>query len=476
MPSHMIKRFVFSFIILILTFGTFPAITLAEEVFVFNPHYLISDAEMSDPSGLSLDQIELFLSRGTLANYTSKNVFNVEKTAAEIIWNSAQTFEINPQFLLVMLQKEQSLVEAPFPSKDQYDWAMGYSICDDCSKSDPRLQKFKGFGNQVYYSAKRIRENYLVDLERRGFTETGVGPGRESRIDGTTVIPVNNATASLYTYTPHLHGNKNFVKIWNRWFNREFVSGSVLQDTATGGIWLIQNGVRRPVTSRAAFYSRFNPASVVPINASMIERYDIGKPISFPNYSLLRSPRGTVYLIVDDFRRGFTSQEAFRAIGYSPDEIVDVSFDELSSYKEGVPITTKSVYPQGALLQNNQTGGVFFVENGLKHAIRSREILNANFQFPQFVQVNPSDLESYETDGYLKFPDGTLIAANGSPDVFVTENGKRRHIADEVTFKTYNWKWNQIVWTDERSVLIHPLGDPLTTELDEVVELETALK
>ncbi len=435
--------------------------------FSYNPENLLSDAEMVNSYSMTKKELDQFLKRGSLGTLVTPDVFGVPSTASDIIWQSSQQFELNPKFLLVLLQREQSIVEDKTPTQDQLDWAMGYAVCDDCSKSDPRIQKFKGFGKQVYYAAERISKTYLTELNTTGKTQTGIGPGIDHVIDGTVVTPANFVTSILYTYTPHLSGNKNFVKIWDRWFTREYPSGSLLQDTKTGGIWLIKNGIRRPIQSRAAFHSRFNENQIVQAVTSEIETYPTGKPIAFPNYSLLRSPKGTVYLIVDDVKRGFTSQEALRALGYTPDEIEDVGWEDLEAFAEGEPITTEVAYPQGALLQNNVNGGIFFVQNGTKHPIFSREILNANQINSSVVAMSPKDLDAYPTANPLLFPDGTLIAVTGSPDIFVVADGTRHHILDEQTFTAYGWKWNQIIWTNERSVLIQPEGDPLTTRLDE---------
>lgn len=433
----------------------------------FHLNNLLSDEQLFDTLSMEKSELTLLLSRGSLTDYQTIDVTGTIRNAVDIIWDAAKTFGLNPRFLLVLLQREQSLIEDNDPTQDQLDWAMGYGVCDDCLKSDPGIQKFKGFGAQVYFAAQRIRESYLKDLDERGFTEAGIGPGRLVSIDGMSIVPANRATSVLYTYTPHLEGNKNFARIWQRWFETDHVTGTLLQDRVTGGIWYIQDGLRRPITSRAAFLSRFDPKTVIPVGPSVLESYPIGRPIRFPNYSLLRSPRGTVYLIVDETRRGFTSQEAFRTHGFSPDEITDVSLDDLDAYREGEPITTQTVYPQGALLQDRSTGGVWFVQNGKKHPVMSPEILRQAFTHIHLVAVTFEDLEAYERAEPVLFPDGTLVGVKGSPDVFVITGGMRRHIQDEATFGTFGWNWDQIVWTNERSILLHPLGESLEIEFTE---------
>jgi len=424
-----------------------------------DPDELLSDAELTDAGAMSRDDIQTFLTtQGTLGHYLTMDLDGEIRSATDIIWNASQTYQINPQFLLVLLQREQSLVNDPFPTKDQFDWALGYGVCDDCAKTDPGIQKFRGFAAQVHFAADRIRTSYLADITNLGVTVSGVGPGHSSFIDNTVVIPANAATSVLYSYTPHLHGNENFARIWHGWFQHDYPNGTLLQDTETETVWLIEDGERRAITTRTAFLSRFRPESVIRVNHVALIRYDIGSPISYPNYSLLRSPSGTVYLIVDDARRGFASQEAFRQLGFSPEEIIDVSDEDLFAYREGVPITDASPQPQGKLLQDPKTGGVFYVEDAVKHPIMSREILGARFPNLPILPDNGASLAGYQTGDPVGFSDGTLIGVRGSPDVFVVSDGQRRLITDEKAFLGFGWHWGQIVWTNERSVLLHPLG------------------
>ena len=128
-------------------------------------NYLASDDQMLDTFATTKPELESLLSRGALNSLKFTDIFGVQKKASEIIWDYAQKFSLNPRFITVLLQREQSLIEDTSPSTDQLNWAMGYAICDSCSKSDPLLQKFSGFANQIYYAAKRIRESYLSDLE-----------------------------------------------------------------------------------------------------------------------------------------------------------------------------------------------------------------------------------------------------------------------------------------------------------------------
>jgi len=116
----------------------------------FNPNFIISDTETQDCSWTRTDVAQFLNARGSwLRTYVGPDASGTAKSAADIIFESAQNYQINPKFLLVTLQKEQSLVTDNAPSQRQLDWAMGYGVCDSCSTDDPALDKYRGFGKQV---------------------------------------------------------------------------------------------------------------------------------------------------------------------------------------------------------------------------------------------------------------------------------------------------------------------------------------
>lgn len=450
------KSFKTSIIILIITILLSPSISIAqeEETINFNPNLLITTTDFFDYLSLTVTDIQQFLEErgGSLANYKSLNYQGVYKTAAQIIHESAQKYQISPKVLIVMLQKEQSLITNPYPSEYNYIWAMGYARCDSCDPDDPQIAKYGGFGKQVDRAAWRLRY-YTNNSNSFNFH---AGEGRN--VDGVLVTPENQATANLYNYTPHLHGNENFVKIWQRWFAKNYPDGSILQVEGEPGVWLIDYGKKRPFWSKTALVSRYDINSIIQVSKSDLNKYPTGRPIKFPQYSLLKAPNGAVFLLVNDTRRGITSGEVFRSIGFNWDEVIDVSWDEINNYTEGKPITMESVYPLGALVQNNQTGGIYYVEDAIKFPIISKEIMNENFPNRKIVAVTPEELDKYKTSLPVKFPNGTLITSEKHSSVFVISNGQRRPIGSKQAFDHLKYKWDNIIFTTPEAVNLHPLG------------------
>lgn len=432
-----------------------PNLALAD----FNPDYIISDQELTDYNAMSLSQVQKFLEdKGSaLAYYATIDTDGLGRTASEIIWRVAQSYKVSPKVLLVTLQKEQSLITETAPTQKQLDWATGYGICDSCSMSDPTLQKYKGFATQVDYAAGWKR--WFLD---NALTLSWVKlPGITYLIDTYRVTPNNLATAAFYTYTPHYHGNYNFWKLWQDWFGKFFPDGTVLKEADGTGIWLIQRGLRRQFSSYSAFVSRYSPEKLISVSKSELENYEAGTPIKFADYSLLRSPAGTVYLLVGDTRRGFSSNDVFRTIGFNPDEVMDATWEDLNLYVENDPITMQSVYPTGALLQDKTSGGVYFVENGIKKPIWAKQLLTLYFANKKITVVSPDELKKYPTGEPIKFKDGELVLGESSPTVYFVSNSERRPIPSEQVFNGLGFKWTNIIKTTDKILSLHQIGNPV---------------
>lgn len=252
----------------------------------FNKNILMDDYVMQNSGTMSAGQINAFLSsfpnscisqnRGFSApeptGYSPSGgyTYGANVSAGQVLYATAQAYHINPQVLLVTLQKEQSLVvgEAGCTVK-RYTAATGYG-CPDSGNSYnySGLNLYSINGNTVSsvdgtcvnsstkagFSQQVIRAAWLLRFgQERSRGNTGWaeihgswnnsddlsscygGPmtqgdrkrcpnGATSYFDGYTTIDGEaihmdtGATAALYWYTPHLHGNQNFVAIFEAWF------------------------------------------------------------------------------------------------------------------------------------------------------------------------------------------------------------------------------------------------------------------
>lgn len=257
----------------------------------FNPGNIISDAVMSNYSSMTKDEIQAFLSSKGNCNNTNYNLYlqikaqypNTDwhfkdgkfvclseeifglgntfgdsvpagegQTAAEIIYEAARDYRINPQVLIVLLEKEQSLITDSYPNSVQYRSATGYG-CPDTAACDT---KYYGFRNQVRNAAAMFRT--VLD---GGWSNYPAGRTMyiqyhpSASCGGSQVYIENRATSALYRYTPYqpnasalaagygsgdacsAYGNRNFYLYFTDWF------GSTQKSIPTADYQVIEDGV-----------------------------------------------------------------------------------------------------------------------------------------------------------------------------------------------------------------------------------------
>ena len=177
--------------------------------------------------------------------YCSAMAGAVNESAASYIARVGAACGISPKVLLVMLEKEQSLVTDTWPTFRQYDFAMGY----DCPDSGPNnsancssgsggfpAQMYRGAWQLKVYKAFPDKYNYKpFQWNRIKWAPDDV---HRNPVDcGTSDVWIANwATAALYIYTPYRpnqaalnagwgtgdacssYGNRNFYNFYTSWF------------------------------------------------------------------------------------------------------------------------------------------------------------------------------------------------------------------------------------------------------------------
>ena len=123
------------------------------------------------------------------------------KSAAQIIYDVAQEYSINPQVLLVMIKKESLVWGDNWPLKYEYNTVMGYG----CPDNAPCNEAYYGFYNQVqkaawqfkYYREHPTSYHYKPNQNNNVYYHPNMACGTKQ------VYLENIATTSLYIYTPY---------------------------------------------------------------------------------------------------------------------------------------------------------------------------------------------------------------------------------------------------------------------------------
>ncbi|MEV8337699.1 hypothetical protein [Leucobacter sp. NPDC077196] len=167
--------------------------------------------------------------------YTGKK----DESAAMILRKVSRACGISPRVLLIMLEKEQSLVTDTWPTTRQFDFAMGF----DCPDSGPGnsancSSSAGGFAYQLYRGAMQLQV-YRANPNAYNYRpfQTNTIQWHPNRSCGTSQVYIENwATAALYIYTPYRpnaaslaagwgtgdgcssYGNRNFYNFYKTWF------------------------------------------------------------------------------------------------------------------------------------------------------------------------------------------------------------------------------------------------------------------
>ncbi|MDU0968518.1 MAG: hemagglutinin [Actinomycetaceae bacterium] len=196
----------------------------------WDPGTIITNAEMTDTSTMTEAQVQQFLDTwgkgcrpggdGAIACLKDYQVDAATKPASAscprprergqglkastIIWRTAQACGINPQVILVTLQKEQGLITASSSrlTQTRYDWAMGYGCPDghDCDR------QFAGFDTQVYQAAAQWKRymNSPWSYSIIAGQVNHIPHSPDASCGAEDVMVTNRATAALYNYTPYV--------------------------------------------------------------------------------------------------------------------------------------------------------------------------------------------------------------------------------------------------------------------------------
>ena len=156
-------------------------------------------------------------------------------SAAQIIYNEAQTYGVNPQVLLVMIKKESYVWGDVWPLRWEYNTVMGFG----CPDTAPCNTDYYGFYNQIHMAARQftLYKKYINAgyYNYKPFKTNYIYYSPTYSCGQKAVYIENFATAFLYIYTPYTpnnaalqnypgtascgsYGNRNFFMYFSEWF------------------------------------------------------------------------------------------------------------------------------------------------------------------------------------------------------------------------------------------------------------------
>lgn len=406
----------------------------------FNKNNIIDNAIFDNSQTMTVNDIQNFLNgfpNSCLKNYSSPYPndyfsYGSNVSAARVIRRAADLWGINPQVILTTLEKEQSLVSGGVGCASwQYNSAMGMGCPDGGQCPAPEYRGFSqqvtkgswllmftrqrsegntawnGDGSITYYG--RMTAGYRARVQG-GATSYYDG---YTTIDGSSVYLSNGATASLYTYTPHFHGNQNFDLIFERWFGT--THGTVLlRASGSQTIWL-QSGTTRYGIPDPRILSAYglDKIKITSVSAQYLQSLTNGGTLG----TVFKVEGGSaVYLADNGHRFGFATTNQCANWGFP---------NCLSDAKTLSPVLFNQIRDAGAMKSLMLNGSsVYLMEAGKKRLFFTGTALTENGYSNNDIVPITNALNKSQPQGFSIPQNNTFVSFKVTSVVYIYTKGK----------------------------------------------------
>jgi len=378
------------------------------------------------------------------SNYGGAAVPAGAKSAANIIWDAAQKYNISPAVLLVKLGTESAgpLTTDTWPFKKQYNYAMG-AHCPDSgpggsANCDPN---WSGFSLQIDEAAALLRW-YLDGMDQSWWSYKkpyqnnhilwNVAP---SGCGGGDVYIQNKATAALYTYTPYqpnqaalnnmygtgdgcsAYGNRNFWRVYNDWFGastgsiiRTYEDGKMYVRGANNTYYYIVSGDQ---LTAVGFGSRIKSF----YNTSRVALQNMTYAGDLPN--VVRINNGASLYGIDGGQKHYFDYETWNSYGQPTPGNLSAEFDQL--------LPTGSA--MSSVIYNRGSFDLYAVEQGKKRYIGGPGVYQSGgYSSKPAMEVTNYLFGSLPKGAPILEP-GTVVRATDAESAYViTTSGTKRLI------------------------------------------------
>lgn len=372
-----------------------------------------------------------------LKDYTENGL-----SAAQIIYNASQDFSINPQVLIVLLQKEQSLLTDTWPIGIQYRSATGYG-CPDTAPCD---SQYYGLTNQIRWSAtmfhaimidsptwsKKYYPYWATDPNTGTTGPRYVYYNPTASCGGSWLNIQNRATQALYNYTPYqpnsdalaasmgqtvncgAYGNLNFYRYFTNWFGsttNAHLNFKLIQVSGSPALYLQTSSGKYYIPSGAVMTAW--GLDSLPIQ--QVSQVYLDSLASGPSVGNLLKDDWNNYFVVEGARLHYVRDVSYLSLW---------NIDPASAVQSlGLAYTLPGGSWLGRFTQDatQPTGSFWLIDKGKKHLISNNEMLYQWRYTPdQLTTVSATFLSLIPTDSGNVTP----FATTGSADYVVDTGAK----------------------------------------------------
>jgi dolichol-phosphate mannosyltransferase len=164
-------------------------------------------------------------------------------------------------------------------------------------------------------------------------------------------------------------------------------------------VYLYNDFQKHPFLSKEVFVSHgYRWDQVINVIDSYLAGLNTGAPIEFREGTLLRAADETVYVISNKKKRAFATTALFESMGYSWHNVITVPDNVLHSVEIGPIIASNETHPDGTLVKSPESDSVHLLEDGTKRLFASEQVFRSwNYRWEQIVTISADELARYST-------------------------------------------------------------------------------
>lgn len=454
---------------------------LAANAQLFNAGRIIDDAIFTNNNSMSAAQIQDFLNSKnstclknfqTLSLVDYNNDGQVQETtteaygksgnmsAAQVIKAAADIYKINPQVILVTLEKEQGLVTR----KDCPDWRYNTALGYGCPDTAPCNQAAYGFTRQIDYGVFHFRGFFDDSLTTVPFN---VGSYRVSYNPtascGSSVVNIQNrATAALYSYTPYqpnqaaldagyglaepcgAYGNRNFYLYFTDWFGTT-LSGQypspLYKSSSSDSIYAVIGNTKYRLASFDVIraYGLKN-APVTTVSDAYLSSYTTGVTISSTVAKKSDDPSGTLYMFDDGKRYPIPINACKYNIDGTP--ITTDSSWQIDCFNSNVSLALPNQFIDYYTVQDIAIpnlviydGAVWKIQDGKRNRITDGQFVDILGGWGSVREIQSINIP--RNQGKMLILDESLVKFSDSPTIYYLVNAKLYRIVSPEILSAY---------------------------------------
>lgn len=440
----------------------------------FNKDSIIGDNVFNDTGAMSDTQIDAFLNGFSASCISTNSGFAAKQptgytpsagftygdyvSAGKVIYSAAKTYGLNPQVLIVTLEKEQSLVTGRNDfsgycnngDEHKYAAAVGYGCPDSlegysytgvslyrrngvvrtstgatCVNSKDKagfsqqviraawLLKFgqqRSLGNmgwaviqgtwnnsddpQMCYGGPMTRGNFQVCPSGSTIYYDGY-----RTIDGVSTFMGTGATAALYWYTPHFHGNELFVYFFEKWFGST-IGSDLLRTYDNATVFLVSGDKKYPIPNIETMNALYPLGNVGYVSSSYLAEKTTGPVVK----RLIKGEGSSLYFFDAGIKLAFNSCSSIENYGMTCADYSQLTDLQLSKFANG---------PSMPQVMNTTSGKWFYMSGGVKREATGQAALSSNGLPTASVRLHESSLAGIPL-GQPVTQGNTIIGARGT--------------------------------------------------------------